>query len=179
LRYGTSHASRYGAVWLLVLLVLVAPGVYGSVSVNDHPCSSLAVQSDKDTYRIGESVNVTVSYAPVLPGCVEFMIAHDYVITIQILNGSNSVEYSSNHTTTGALTIHDQWTPLATGDFTINATSWFRLLGGDSMMKQMEASKLIHVQAPPLTPIPTVGLAAALVVIGGAALAVYLNQRRK
>jgi len=106
------------------------------------------VQTDADSYAVGHPVSITVTFASLLSGCVEPMIAHDYVIEIQVLNSSNQTVYSSGNVTGGALTIHEIWTPTATGDYTIEASSWFRLLGNDFMIKQMEASTTVHVHDP-------------------------------
>jgi hypothetical protein len=90
-------------------------------------------------------VNITVTFLPLLPGCMEPMIAHDYVILIQVLNASNQTAYTSTNVTSSPLTIHEAWTPTATGDYTIIASAFFRLQGNESMMKPLQASTTIRV----------------------------------
>jgi len=145
--------------------VLAIPTIAGSVSVNDRACGSLVIQPDRGTYTLGESVNITVNFAPLLPGCAELMIAHDYVIKIQILNSSNNEQYSSTHVTTGPLTIHEVWTPVEKGNYTIKASSWLRLAGGNSLVKGLEASRTILVQDPGQSMMPET-IPIALGVIG-------------
>jgi len=140
-------ASLLLAFIALVLASVLTP-VSGSFLANGQACSSLVVQTDAGNYAVGHPVNITVTFASLLSGCVEPMIAHDYVIEIQVLNASNQTVYSSGNVTAGALTIHEIWTPTATGDYTIEASSWFRLLGNDFMIKQMEASTTVHVHDP-------------------------------
>lgn len=168
-------------VWLVVALALslFAPTISGSVPASDRACSSLVVKSDKDTYTIGESVGITVTFLPLLPGCVEPMIAHDYVIQIQVLNASNQTAYTSTNVTSGPLTIHEAWTPTATGGYTIIASAFFRLLGDESMVKSLEASTTINVHDPTQ---PTPGFEfVAIGVVGLAAvtLTLFFLKRRK
>jgi hypothetical protein len=120
----------------------------GAFSANGQACSSLVIQTDTDNYTIGEPVKITVTFSPLLPGCVEPMIAHDYVIQILVLSALNQTVYSSTNATAGTLTLHETWTPTTTGDYLIQASSWFRLLGNDFMTKEMEASTTIHVHDP-------------------------------
>ena len=164
----TSCVPPVMRAWLVVAfaVVLVAPAVFGSVPFENHQCSLLVLRSDKDAYSVGESVNITVSYSPVLLGCVESMIAHDYVIKIQILNSRGNEEYSSTHVTTGNLTTHETWVPAKEDNYTILASSWLRLAGGQSMVKELEASKMIQVEgaSESLTP-PSIGLGVIVILV--------------
>lgn len=128
------------------LIVALPPTAAAVAPSNDMACSSLKVQTDKESYTVSETVVITVDFNALLPGCVEPMIAHNYVITIQVLNSENSVVISYNRTTSGGAVITETWTPTVPGDYSVNATSWFRLLGNDFMTKTLQASKLIHVE---------------------------------
>jgi hypothetical protein len=150
-------------------LVTVLPTFIGAAPDSGQACSSLIIQTGTDNYVIGEPVNITVIFAPLLPGCVEPMIAHEYVVQIQVLNASNQTLYSSTNVTAAALTIHKTWTPTTPGDYLIKASSWFSSLGNDFMTKQMETSTTIHVQDPvrytmPRLELGVIGLVAILAV---------------
>ena len=132
----------------LIAALSLLPAIAASSSVSDLACSSLVLETDKDSYLVGESVNITVHFSPILPGCLEPMIAHDYVLTIQILNDAHNVVYSSSNATPVGIVFHESWIPVARGEYTLNATSWWRLMGDDLMMKQLETLRIIHVQGP-------------------------------
>ena len=130
---------------ILVVVVLLTSAWVGAAA-NDRACSSLTVQTDKDSYMVSDPVVITINFVALLPGCVEPMIAHDYVIMIQVFNSENHVAGSFNRTTSGTIIITESWTATASGDYSVNATTWFRLVGNDLMMKTLQASKQIHVQ---------------------------------
>ena len=153
MRPGTSRFIHSMLVWLIVALALT-PAVSGSVSVRDQPCSSLAVQTDKGIYTIGESVNITVQFAPLLLGCEQPMIAHDYVVKTQVLNASSDEVYLFTRATTRNVTIHEVWTPTEKGSYTIVASSWFRLAGNESMTKQLQTSQVIQINGNTSAPNP-------------------------
>lgn len=132
----------------LITLASFAPSISGDVSIRES-CSSLVIQTDKDTYLTGESVSITVTFVHLMPGCFEFMIAHDYVIMLTVMNSAKGQVYSYSNATVGNLTIHEVWNPPDIGNYTIVASSWLRLAGNESMVKQLEVSKAILVQAAP------------------------------
>jgi len=160
---------------LTVLMVLVAPMVSGTMHPAVQACSSLTVQSDRDTYTTGDPVAITVSFHALLPGCMQPMFVHGYVLTIQIFNATNGEVYSWNHTIPGSVTINESWTATTAGAYSINATTWLTIPGNDLMTKGLEANKVIQVQDPQqLTAIElTLGALATLAVAGG-----YLILRR-
>lgn len=171
--------SAFLGLTLALVLVSVFPTLAGSASINVQACSSLVVQTDKGDYAIGESVNITVTFLSLLPGCMESMIAHDYVLQIQVLNASNQTAYSFTHVTAGALIVSEEWTPTTAGGYSIIATAYFRLLGEDVMMKALGASTTIQVHDPTQ---PTTGfefVAIGIVVIAAAALSLSFLKRRK
>jgi len=147
LRKLASAISRFTVV-LFAALLLIAPAMSTTVPTQNHPCSSLIIQTDKESYTLGEPVVITINFAALLPGCVESMIVHSYLLTIQVFNSSNHEMYSSNHTTPGTTKIAESWTPMAIGDYSINATSWVTFPGNDLMTRQLQAYKLIQVQDP-------------------------------
>ncbi|MGA8903873.1 MAG: hypothetical protein WB661_02560 [Candidatus Bathyarchaeia archaeon] len=166
---------------LILALVLVSflPAISGTVSDNVRACSSLIVQTDMNDYAVGEPVNITVTFLSLLPGCMQPMIAHDYVVQIQVLNASNQTAYSSTHVTAGALIVSEKWTPTSVGDYTIIASAFFRLLGNDVMTKTLGASTTIHVHDPAH---PTPGfefIAIGVVGITAVALSLFFLKRRK
>jgi hypothetical protein len=129
------------------MALLVSVGA-ASFSTKDTQCSSLVVRTDKDAYTTGQVVNVSVDYVHLLPGCFEFMIAHDYVIKVEILNSSNMTEYSHSNATAGNLVMHLSWKAAQEGEYTVKASSWLRLAGDESTVKQLEDSVVIRVQDP-------------------------------
>jgi hypothetical protein len=149
-------------------------------SVDAHPCSSLVVQTDKRDYFIGEPVNITFTFIPLLPGCMEPMIAHDYFVQIEVLTVSNQTAYSSSNVTAGALTVSSIWIPTTAGEYAIIASAYFRLLSDESLMtKTLQASTTIRVHDPSQQ-IPEFGLMAIGVLIVVAALGIlFFNRRRK
>lgn len=171
--------SAFFELILALVLVSLLPAISGTVSPNGKACSSLVVQTDQDDYAIGEPVNITVTFYSLLPGCMEPMIAHNYVLQIQVLNASNQTAYSSTHVTAGALIVSEKWTPTIVGDYTIIASAFFRLLGEDVMTKTLGASTTIHVHDPAQ---PTPGfelLAIGVLGIAAAALSLFFLKRRR
>jgi hypothetical protein len=157
---------------MALVLVSVFPTLAGAASIKVQACSSLVVQTDKGDYAIGEPVNISVRFLSHLPGCMEPMVAHDYVIQIQVLNASNQTAYSSTYVTPSALTASEKWTSTTVGYYTIIASAFFRLAGDDVMMKTLEASTTIHVHDPSQ---PTAGFEfVAIGVVGIAAIALSL-----
>jgi hypothetical protein len=116
------YASAGLTAAIIVMALVVSVG--GSFSTRDKQCSSLVVRTDKDAYTTGETVNISVDYVPLLPGCFEFMIAHDYVIKVEILNSLNMTEYSYSNATLGNLVMHLSWKPAGEGEYTVKASSW-------------------------------------------------------
>jgi len=168
-----------GLLGLAIALILVSILPTLAASPNGQACSSLVVQTDKRDYAIGEPVNITVSFVSLLPGCMQPMIAHDYVIQIQVLNASNQTAYSSTNVTAGALRVSEIWAPTSAGGYTIIASAFFRLLGDDIMIRTLVASTKIDVhdlaqQTPEFKPV-----AIAIVVIAAATLSLFLLKRRK
>jgi hypothetical protein len=164
---------------MALVLVSVFPTLAGAASISVQACSSLVVQTDNGDYAIDEPVNITVTFLSLLPGCMEPMIAHDYIVQIQVLNASNQSTYSSTHVTAGALTVSEEWTPTTAGGYTIIASAFFRLLGDDVMMKTLEASTTIHVHDPAQ---PTPGfefIAVSIVGIAAVTLSLFFLKRRK
>ena len=133
-------------VCVATLMVLLAPAVLGNVQPAAQACSSLAVQSDKDAYTLGQVVIIAVTFRATLPSCAEPMLVQGYLLTIQVFNATNNEVYSWSHTTPASVNITESWTPTSVGDYSINATSWVTVLGNEVMMKGLEASKLIRVQ---------------------------------
>jgi hypothetical protein len=155
------------------------PAVAAAASINGHLCSSLVVRTDRGNYDIGEVVNITVTFVSLLPGCVEPMIAHDYVVKIDVLNVSNQTVFSSSNVTARALMISEVWTPESAGEYTIIASAYFRLLGDESMAKMLESSATICVHDI-AQQIPEFGLLTVGVLgIGVAALSLLIRERRK
>jgi len=172
------RSALFGLILALVLVSFL-PAISGTVSDNVRACSSLIVQTDKNDYAVGEPVNITVTFLSLLPGCMEPMIAHNYVIQIQVLNASNQTAYSSTRVTAGALIVSEKWTPTIVGDYTIIASAFFRLLGNDVMTKTLGASTTINVHDPAQ---PTPGyelIAIGVIVIAAAALSLLFLKRRK
>jgi hypothetical protein len=174
--------SPFLAYVMALVLVSVLPTVAVAFSAKGQACSSLAIQTDTGNYAVGGPVKITVTFAPLLPGCVEPMIAHDYVIQIQVLNSLNQTVYSSTNVTTGALTIHETWTPTTAGDYLIRASSWFRLLGNDFITKEMEASTTVHVNDPVQSTMPkldlgAIGLGGTFAVILGIVFLVRVRKK--
>ncbi len=164
---------------MALVLASVFPVLAGAASINVRACSSLIVQTDRDDYAVGERVNITVTFLPLLPGCMQPMIAHNYVIQIQVLNASNQTTYSSTHVTADALIVSEKWTPTTAGGYTIIASAFMRLLGNDAMTKTLGASTTIHVHDPAQ---PTPGF--ELIVIGvvgiaAVALSLFFLKRRR
>jgi len=129
-----------------LVFVVVLTSAWAAAAANNRACSSLTVQTDKDSYMVSDPVVITINFVALLPGCVEPMIAHDYVIMIQVFNSKNYVVGSFNRTTSGTIIITESWTAIASGDYSVNATAWFRLAGDDLMTKTLQTSKQIHVQ---------------------------------
>jgi hypothetical protein len=156
------------------------PALAAAASVDDHPCSSLVVKTDRWDYDIGEGVNITVTFVSLLPGCVEPMIAHDYVVKIDVLNVSNQTVLSSSNVTARALMISEVWTPERAGEYTIIASAYFRLLGDESMVKMLESSATIRAHDI-AQQIPEFGSLTVdvLGIIGVAALSLLIRGRRK
>jgi len=140
---GIPHIVRLG---LIMLVLSVAAQTAIAPSVSSQSCSSLQVRSDKQTYSLGEVANIAVNFNAALPGCFQPMIAYQYVVGIQILNNTKNVQYSSNHTTSGSIMIHQLWIPTERGDYEIKASSWFGLAGNDILVESMENSTSIVVQ---------------------------------
>jgi hypothetical protein len=80
---------------------------------------------------VGERVKITVTYIPLLPGCVGVMIAHDYVVKIEILNEADQETFASTNSTVGSLMVHGNSIPAETENYTIEASSWLRLARND------------------------------------------------
>jgi hypothetical protein len=156
------------------------PAVAAAASADVHACSSLVVKTDRADYDIGEAVNITVTFVSLLPGCVEPMIAHDYVVKVDVLNVLNQTVFSSSNVTARALVISEVWTPEAAGEYTIVASAYFRLLGDESMVKTLESSATIRVHDI-ARQIPEFGLVTVGVLgIGvAAALSLLVLGRRK
>ena len=174
--------SPFLASIMALMLVFVLPTVAGAFSANSQACSSLVIQTDTDNYAVGDPVKITVTFAPLLSGCVEPMIAHDYAIQIQVLNASNQTVYSSTNVTAGALTIYETWTPTTTGDYLIKASSWFRLLGNDFMIIQLESSTTIHVHDPvqstmPMLELEVIGLVGILAITFGTVFVMHVRKK--
>jgi hypothetical protein len=145
------------AAGLVILTVTPQAGGQGS-------CRSLEVLTDKGAYAIGESVNLTIKYVHLLPGCAEAGVVHDHLIRVEILDKVGHVEYFSEHSTVGNLTTHETWIPTRMGNYTVEGTSWFRLSSG-SLVREMQASKTILVgdsTSVPELPAPALGLIAGL-----------------
>jgi len=159
-----------------MLMVLLAPTVSGTMQTAAQACSSLTVQSDKDTYTLGEPVIIAVTFHATLPSCAEPMFVHGYLLTIQVFNATNSEVYSWNQSVPASVNITESWTPTVVGDYSINATSWVTILGNEVMMKGLEASKLIQVQDTKQSATEWFPLAAiAIMAVAG----VYLTLRHK
>jgi len=140
--------ASVGLVGVVAMALAVSVGA-ASFSTTDTQCSSLVVRTDKQAYTTGETVNVSIDYVHLLPGCFEIMIAHDYVIKVEIMNSQNTTEYSYSNATAGNLVMHLPWKPAEKGDYTVEASSWMRLAGNESMVKHLEDSIAIRVQDPP------------------------------
>jgi len=138
-----------GSAFLTLILALAFGSIFPAnavAAVSAHPCSSLVVQTDSGDYAIGAPVKITVAFLSLLPGCMEPMIAHDYVVQIEVLSASNRTVYTSSHVTARALMISETWMPATAGVYTINASAYFRLLGDESIMtKTLESSATIRV----------------------------------
>ena len=145
-------------------------GFAGAQSADNHPCSSLVVRTDKGDYAVGEPVTITVTFHPLLPGCAMPMIAHDYVVQIDVLNVSNQTLYSVSNLTGATLMVSETWIPTTAGEYTITASAYFRLLGEEFMTKMLEASTTIRtyaaMQMPEFGLIAVGGLAFAVVALG-------------
>jgi len=148
--------------------------------VEAHPCSSLVVRTDKQDYDVGEAVNITVTFVSLLPGCVEPMIAHDYLVTIDVLTPSNQTVFSSSNATARELMVSELWMPATAGEYTVVASAYFRPLGDESIMsKTIESSTKIHVLNV-TQQIPEFGLVATgMFGIGVVALSLMLLRRRQ
>jgi hypothetical protein len=160
-----------------MLMVLLAPTVSGTMQPAARACSSLAVQSDKDTYTLGQPVIIAVIFHATVPSCAEPMFVHGYLLTIQVFNAMNGEVYSWNHTVPASVNITESWTPTAVGDYSINATSWITIPGNEVMMKGLEASKLIQVQDTEHSAATESFTLAAIAIV--AAAAGYLTLRHK
>ena len=174
--------SASSALLALVLASAFGPSflaVVAAASVDAHACSSLAVKTDRGDYKIGEAVDITVTFVSLLPGCVEPMIAHDYVVEIDVLNVSNQTVFSSSNVTARALMISEVWTPATAGEYTIIASAYFRLLGDESMAEMLESSATIRVhdiaQQVPEFALVTISVLG----IGVATLSLLVRARRK
>ena len=174
-RLHAAHCSMFVA--LAVLMILFAPTLSGTTQPAAQACSSLTVQSDKDTYTLGQPVIIAVTFHVTLPSCMQPMFAHGYLLTIQVFNAANSEVYSWNHTAPGSVNITESWTPTTIGDYSINATSWLTLPGNDLVTKGLEASKLIQVQDSTQST-TQVWLAAGVITVLAVTLG-YLFKRRK
>jgi len=163
-------------VYAAMLMVLLAPSVSGTMQPAAQACSSLTVQSDKDTYTLGQPVIIVVTFRATLPGCAEPMLVHGYLLTVQVFNATNSEVYSLNHTVPASVNITESWTPTAVGEYSINVTSWVTIPGNEVMMKALEASKLIHVQDTEQSAATESFTLAAIAIV--AVAAGYLTLRR-
>jgi len=133
---------------------------------NAQACSSLTVQTDRGSYVVGDSVEITINFTPLLPGCVGVMIAHDYVVKTQILNDANQTVSAWSNETVGPLTVHKIWTPVVKGNYTIQASAWFRLSGDEAMTQQLQTATTIHVQdaaTSSMSELTSAGFVAALI----------------
>jgi len=140
------HATYFPVFVCAAMLMILLASASGTLQPATRACSSLTVQSDKDTYMLGQPVIIAVTFHGTLPGCAEPMFVLDYLLTIQVFNATKSEVYSWNHTVPPSANITESWTPTAVGDYSINATSWITIPGNEVMTKGPEASKLIHVQ---------------------------------
>jgi hypothetical protein len=129
----------------IVILALLSPVLAGTPNTANPSCSSLQVQTNGDEYSVGQLVNITVKFVHLLPGCAEFMIAHDYVVQTQILGNGGPVFSRSNATASDA-TLQYNWVPTQEGNYTVNVIVWLRFAGSDLLTKQLEASKTIVVE---------------------------------
>jgi len=129
-------------------MVLFVSTVSAAMQPTAQACSSLTVQSDKDTYTLGQPVIIAVTFHATLPSCVAPMFVHGYVLTIQVFNAANDEVYSWNHTVPGFVNVTESWTPTSVGDYSINATSYLTIPGNDLMTRGLQAYKVIHVQDP-------------------------------
>ena len=169
-----------------VIIALILASALGSLAaavvapVDANPCSSLVVRTDKQDYSVGEAVNITVTFVSLLPGCVEPMIAHDYLVTIDVLTPSNQTVFSSSNATARELMVSELWMPATAGEYTVVASAYFRPLGDESIMsKTIESSTKIHVLNV-TQQIPEFGLVATGVFgIGVVALSLMLLRRRQ
>jgi len=133
-------------VCVAMLMIPLASAVSGTLQPAARACSSLTVQSDKDTYTLGHPVIIAVTFHGTLPGCAEPMFVRGYLLAIQVFNATNSEVYSWNHTVPASANTTASWTPTAVGDYSIYAASWITIPGNEVITKGLEASKVIHVQ---------------------------------
>jgi hypothetical protein len=160
-----------------MLMILLSLSISGMMQPAAQACSSLTVQSDKDTYTLGQPVIIAVTFRATLPSCAEPMFVHGYLLTVQVFNATKSEVHSWNYTVPASVNITESWIPTAMGDYSINATSWVTIPANEVMMKGLEASKLIHVQdtkQPAATESFTLAAIAIVAIAAG-----YLTTRRK
>ena len=178
----TKMPSSTGPVIIALILASALGSLAAAVvaSVDANPCSSLVVRTDKQDYSVGEAVNITVTFVSLLPGCVEPMIAHDYLVTIDVLTPTNQTVFSSSNATARELMVSELWMPATAGEYTVVASAYFRPLGDESIMsKTIESSTKIHVLNV-TQQIPEFGLVATGVFgIGVVALSLMLLRRRQ
>jgi MYXO-CTERM domain-containing protein len=140
----------------------------------------LVVRTDKTDYAVGETVNITVSFVSLIPGCVLPMIVDDYLVKVEVLNVANQTLYSSSHTTARSLNMSEPWTPTMAGEDTIVVSAYFRLPSDESVMWEiLETSTEIHVHEPvQTTPAYDKAAAGALGVVVVVGL-LFLRRRKK
>ena len=135
-----------GLVITVILLSLTAAGASATSIRGAHACSSLQISTDRDFYAVGQPVNITVHFLHLLPGCFEFMIAHDYLIRTQILDPARNQVFSESNVTGSDIVVHYSWTASQPENYTIDSLVWLRLAGNETNSKLVEATKPLIVQ---------------------------------
>ncbi len=137
-------------------------------------CRTISVETDKDSYRIGEEVLVTVRFIHLKPGCVEIMMLHHHEIRLEIFDaeGENIAKWIWKTQKDFTETIG--WKPKKTGVYTIRASSWFN--GEELEVEDMKEIKIVDDSLERID--ASLYLAAVGVAIAAGVILTYILLRR-
>jgi hypothetical protein len=144
-------------------------------------CRSIAVDTDKSDYILGETVGITVDFEHLKPGCVEAAVLHTHEIRLEVVDSEQRAVRSWRWETEGDLEKTIYWRPDKAGDYVVWASSWF---GGERLeveaivpIKVLDRSSTSGLDLESRSFLYGVGIAAVCILLGVAA-AHLMNRLR-
>jgi len=143
-------------------------------------CRSIKIATDKNQYKLGEKINITVNFTHLMPGCFEIQILHFHLVNLEIYDSADRLIQSWSWNVNNDIYRVVSWKPEEAGNYTIKAASFWN--GEKLEVEDKLTINVSNLTKPALTFNLKIFIYGAITFIMGAIIgfeAAYLFFKRK